>query len=167
MRAMTLVAALALAGCSGSPEQQPAPPRQAEAQLPSSDATGPAPRPVDTLSGEWRVAGLDGEVLNEPYGIALSADTREIWWEPRCAHLVRSYRISGDVIAIGPPVPLSSTSPVPDGTPGPAPVVCTIGLPPRLTQLVSALDAATRVRRTPENGIELSGGGHSLTLFSQ
>jgi len=53
----------------------------------------------------------------------------------------------------------------PRGTP--APPVCAIGLPPRINEVTRAIDNATTIGRTANNGAEISGGGHSLLLFSQ
>jgi hypothetical protein len=120
----------------------------------------PALAPVTSLSGAWRVAGIDGSSFNESYGLALTGDQDKLWWEPRCAGMARGYRIDGSS--------LSFTSLHPPRPPGaPTPPVCTIGLPPRLDEVFRALDAATSITRTPENGIQISGGRHSLTLFSQ
>ncbi|GAB5349015.1 hypothetical protein [Alteriqipengyuania sp. 357] len=106
-----------------------------------------------TLAGEWRVAGIDGEPFDEPYGIALSADDQKIWWEPGCAGQSISYTIRDNRFAV--------TEPAYDGP------VCKIGLPPRLPEIISAIRAADRIERTEENGIRLSGDGHSVTLFAQ
>lgn len=116
-----------------------------------------------TLAGEWRVAGIDGASFDEPVGLALSADGREVWSNPRCAGLVRRYTIDGRNFRAG-PQPSSGPPPSP-GTPPPP--VCAIGLPPHLVDAMRAIDSATQIRRTPSNGIELSGGGHSLLLFAQ
>lgn len=115
-----------------------------------------------TLAGEWKIVAIDGQDFNEPYGLALSADTKEIWWEPRCAGMVSGYAINGSSIRIGRAPSLDP--PPPPGTPPP---VCAIGLPQRLPEAVRALDAATSIQQTPSNGVELSGGGHSVLLFSQ
>jgi hypothetical protein len=117
---------------------------------------------VETLAGEWRVAGIDGAEFNEPYGLALSGNADELWWRPRCAGMARSYRISGGAVSFGPP---AGTQPSSSGAPPPP--VCAIGLPPRLAEVMRALDAASTVGRTSSNGIEISGGGHSVLLFSQ
>ena len=101
-----------------------------------------------------------GADLDEAYGIALTGSAKELWWEPRCAFIVRSYRINGATIAFGPAT----------GAPGPGempPPVCTIAPPPKIAGVVRALDAATKVERTPQNGVLISGGGHSVLLFSQ
>jgi hypothetical protein len=115
---------------------------------------------VTSLAGAWRVAGIDGGSFNESYGLALRGDADKLWWEPRCAGMARGYRIAGRTISFP-----SLRPPLPPGSPPPP--VCAIGLPPRLGDVFRALDAATSVERTPQNGILISGGGHSLTLFSQ
>jgi hypothetical protein len=46
-------------------------------------------------------------------------------------------------------------------------VRCLPAIPARLDEVFRALDYADRVVRKPSNAIEISGGGHSLTLFSQ
>ncbi|MEL7685205.1 hypothetical protein AAG594_12780 [Citromicrobium bathyomarinum] len=124
----------------------------------ASIALHPAiPAAPTTLAGEWRVAGIDGEDFDEPYGIALSADEHEIWWTPRCAGAHVAYRISGarfEVIAG-------------DTRPDPAAPVCKIAPPPRLAEVMDAIRAADRIERTPHNGVRLSGHGRSLTLFGQ
>ncbi len=157
MRALAFLTVALLAACSGqAPSGEPS---QAASGTEPTAPTIPAPT---TLAGEWKVAGIDGQDPNESYGIALSASDDKIWWESRCAGMARGYSIKGSAITVdrapllGPPPP-----------PGILPPVCAIGLPPRLLDVVRALDAATHVRRTPSNGIEISGGGHSLLLFSQ
>ena len=148
------LAAVALAGCA------PAAPDPTD-PVPIPEER-PAPAPVATLAGEWRVAAIDGRDFDEPYGLALSADAEEIWWAPRCAGLVRTYRITGSRLTIGPAKGTRTPRP---GEPGPA--VCAIGRPPRIDEVTRAIDSATAIRRTASNGVELSGGGHSLLLFTQ
>ena len=118
-----------------------------------------------TLAGEWRVAGIDGEDFDEAYGIALMADEHEIWWAPRCAGAHVAYRISGMRFeVVPPPIP----QPPPPGSRPPAPQpVCKIAPPPRLGEVMDAIRASNRIERTAQNGVRLSGDGHSLTLFSQ
>ncbi len=124
--------------------------------------------PVDgpeSLEGEWRVAGIDGQSLEGPEGLALSASDDEIWWKPRCAGVSIQYRIINErFVFIEPPAP----PPLPPGAqPPPPPLVCTIGLPSRLTDAMNAIRAADRIERIPSNGVRLSGNGRSITLFSQ
>lgn len=126
-----------------------------DARIALEPATADAPA---TLAGEWRVAGIDGEPFDEPYGIALSADRDEIWWEPRCARMELAYRISGTRFAVVPPAGSRPSAPLP---------VCKIAPPPRLAEVMDAIRAADRIERTPQNGVRLSGHGRSLTLFGQ
>ncbi|WP_435418863.1 hypothetical protein WAB17_04720 [Parerythrobacter aurantius] len=110
-------------------------------------------RAVD-LSGEWRVAGIDGKPIDQSYGLAIRADFRNVWWEPGCAGQGRDYAIVGNRFETLPPPP------------GPA-TVCAIGYPPEVPQIWQAMDAADTIARTPENGVLISGGGRSVLLFSQ
>ena len=60
--------------------------------------------------------------------------------------------------------------PRPPGAPlvaGPGGATCRIAVHPEQQRLATALDAVTSAVRTPSNGIELTGGGHSVTLYSQ
>ena len=157
MRIGRLLALLALAGCHPAQTPNAAPP-----DINITEPGTPAPPLVTTLAGEWRVAGIDGAEFDEPEGIALSADAEEIWWAPRCAGVAYKYRIQGAAFSTGP-----YKGYVPRKPGEPTPPVCAIGLPKRLDEVVRALTSATRIRRTENNGIELSGGGHSLLLFSQ
>ena len=120
---------------------------------------------VETLAGEWRVAGIDGVGLDEPEGLALSADEGEIWWEPRCLGAIVPYRIVNErFIQVEYPEP----SPRPPGAQAPPPPpVCAVKPPDRLGDAMTAIRAADRIERTRNNGVLLSGGGHSITLFSQ
>ncbi len=155
MKAVPVLAVTALLlACS----QQPA--ATGSDRTEAAPAPAPAPAPA-TLEGEWRVAGIDGEPLDEPYGIAMTADAHEIWWEPRCAGMVFGYTIDGNVIITG---PRSGTPPASTSTPAP---VCLVGHPTRLSDVSQALQLAERIEITPANGVLISGGGHSLTLFSQ
>ena len=124
---------------------------------PTSDQT---PVSVSSLAGAWRVAGIDGAPLDEPVGLALTGDAQQLWWEPRCAGAARAYRIDGSRISFTSPL-----GPRPAGAP--TPPVCAIGLPPRLGDVLRALDDARSIARTPSNGILIAGPRHSVTLYSQ
>ena len=158
---MILLITAALAACQVAPPDAPAPETAPGAAAPAP-TSGPEATRVVSLEGEWRVAGIDGAELNAPYGIELTGSAQELWWEPRCARVARSYRIDGLAVSFGPPL----GSP-PASANAPPPPVCAIGLPPRMGDVTRALDAATTIGRTASNGIEISGGGHSLVLFSQ
>ncbi len=151
-----LLTSIGLAACKVA---VPAP--SAPDPVPPAHAS-PAPSPVTAVSleGEWRVAAVDGAELNEPYGIALTGSARELWWAPRCAFIVRSYRMTGSTIAFGPAL----GAPKPGEMPPP---VCTVAPPPRMKEILRALDMATTVVRTEQNGVLISGHGRSVLLFSQ
>lgn len=161
---------MTLAACGGDGQQATTGPIDpgpsgSEAGVKAEQAF-PAPdrAPPETLDGEWRIAGIDGVAVNLPVGLALSADRDELWWEPRCAGMVRSYAIEGSRIAIA---PVSAPPPPADASRPPHPAVCAIGLPPGLSNAFRSLDSASRVETTAENGVRLSGRGHSITLFAQ
>ena len=158
----TLAILLLLAACSTEPGAAPKPPQPRLAPLPSAATQPRAASSVTTLAGEWRVAAIDGRDFNEPYALALTGDSAEIWWAPRCAGLVRSYRITEGAIRFGPARGVKPRAPG-----EPTPPVCAIGLPPRIEEVTRALDSATVIGRTASNGVEISGGGHSLLLFGQ
>ena len=148
----TFIFALTVAAC--------APPDPGGNQMANASAPGPASiaAPVATLEGQWRAIRADGK----PVELALSISGEEIWWEPRCAGYVRSYRIAGSEFETGPHIGF-----VPRQPGEPTPPVCAIAPPPDIGAVFKSLDAATSIRRTRDNGIELAGGGHSLLLFSQ
>jgi hypothetical protein len=152
--------ALAIATAACAPRDQVS--NEATAALPAVAPAAAESATIETLEGEWRVAGIDGQSLDQPVGLALSASAQEIWWDPRCAGFVRSYRIDGGKFTTGPHLGF-----VPRKPGEPTPPVCTIAPAPRIGDVFRALTEATSIVRTPQNGIEISGGGHSLLLFSQ
>ena len=160
MTRLIILATLATGACApGQPMANDSttapPPTSAPMSIPAVDE-------VTTLEGEWRVAGIDGREVDQPEGLALSASREEIWWAPRCAGYARSYRIDGASFTTGPHIGFVERKPG-----DPTPPVCAIAPPPRIGEVFRALTSATTIRRTANNGIEISGGGHSLLLFSQ
>lgn len=160
-RSALLLLSVAMTACD---EPAPAPRGQAG---PSLDTRQPGVTPerqaseqVTSLAGDWRVAGIDGSPVDGPVALAMTGDEREIWWSPRCAGVVRSYRIQGTSVSFDPAGPTR-----PAGSP--TPPVCTIGLPSRVPDVARALDDAASITRTPGNGVLISGPNHSVTLFSQ
>ena len=115
---------------------------------------------VETLAGEWRVLGIDGQAPGEP--LTLNADEQFIWWEPRCAGVSLPYRILNERFFWNkPPDP----HPLPPGAEPPPPnVVCTIGIPAGLTEAMNALRAADRIERTDRGTVLISGGERSVVL---
>lgn len=157
MRGFALIALGLLTACGEQGE------RAAPAATPSASATpSPAASPTlpapDTLIGEYRVAGIDGEELNADFGIALSIDEGHVSFEPTCAGFVWSYAYRDGALEI---------ERRQEKIAHPPPPVCAIAIHPLQRQLGEALEAVNRAGRTPANGIELSGNGRSVLLFSQ
>jgi len=138
---LLLAPAALLAACQ--PVEAPA--------APSSTETAQAEAPA-SLIGEYRVAGIDGTEVGGNIGIGLSVTETNIFFEPRCAGFDWTYTYDSGAL----------TTERPADRP-----VCKIAVHSEQQRLAIALDAVTRAERTPANGIELTGGGHSVTLFSQ
>jgi hypothetical protein len=154
MRWQALSVATMLAAC-GQPAEQAA--EQSRADPRSSETAAPLAAP-ESLIGEYRVAGIDGRSLDAPFGIALSITDGQVSFEPACAAFVWSYAyLKGSV----------DIERRQEKRNHPPPPVCPEPVAPQLDRLATALDAVDRARRTPENGIELSGNGRSVLLFSQ
>jgi hypothetical protein len=172
MRTLCVLLAASLVACQ-APDEQPERasgaergPAAAASPSPASEAEpapvpGPAAAPA-SLAGEYRVAGIDGEPLNAGFGIALSITEDRISYEPECAGFVWDYTHEAGVLTTE-----RSARYGPQRQPDGSVVVCAVGVAPELRQLGQAIDAATRAERTPSNAIELSGGGRSVTLFTQ
>ncbi|MFU7527345.1 hypothetical protein ACM64M_02320 [Qipengyuania sp. ASV99] len=118
-----------------------------------------------TLTGEYRVAAIDGQEVGGGIGIALTVTDSMIWFDPRCAGFSWTYAYSGGALTMerpersrfeGGPYVASRMRPT-----------CRIAVHPEQQRLAAALDAAARAQKVPSNGIELSGGGHSVTLYAQ
>lgn len=164
---LVLAATMALAACGDAPSPEAAP--TAPAATPVDASATPAPpapalAPVTTLAGAWRVAGIDDAPIEGDVGIALTGDGKEIWWDPRCAGLSARYRIEGARFEVVDQPGAEGTA---SAEKAPAQVVCLVAIPMEASRAINALRAATRIERTPQNGILLSGNGHSLLLFSQ
>lgn len=154
MRRPAIVAACLLAACQ-QPAEAPPP-----APTPSATPEPGLPAPA-SLVGEYRVAGIDGAALDADFGIALSIDAGRVSFEPTCAGFVWSYAYSDGRLDIERRQEALHRA----GDP-PAPV-CAVAVAPEQRRLAAALDAVDRAGRTPANGIELSGNGRSVLLFSQ
>jgi hypothetical protein len=156
MRGALLVALGLLTAC----QQPAAPPAPTPTPAQSATASPALPAP-ETLAGEYRVAGIDGEELNADFGIALSIDEGHVSFEPTCAGFVWSYAYRGGALDL-------ERRQEQLHRPGePPPPVCAVAVHPLQRQLATALDAVNRAGRTPSNGIELSGNGRSVLLFTQ
>ncbi len=118
--------------------------------------------PPRAILGEYRVAGIDGEPLDTAFGIAVSIDARRISYEPQCLGYAWTYRYGAGEIALA-----DDPGSGPERGSGGGAMSCLPAVPPEYRALARAFAAAEAVRRTPANGLEFSGGGHSVTLFSQ
>lgn len=123
-----------------------------------------APAPV-SLAGEYRVAAIDGSEVGGGIGIALTVTERQIWFDPRCAGFSWSYSYADGALTTERPEKPNAD----DGSLVARPVrpVCRIAVHPEQQRLAEALDAVTTATTTPSNALELSGPGHSVTLFTQ
>jgi hypothetical protein len=151
MRRGALLLFALLAAC-GPAAEQPVP-----TSTPSTTASPALPAP-ESLVGEYRVAGIDGEELNASFGIALSITEGNVSFEPTCAGFVWTYAYRDGVVDI---------ERRQEKIGHPPPPVCTVAIHPLQRELGEALDAVNRAGRTPANGIELSGNGRSVLLFTQ
>lgn len=118
-----------------------------------------------TLTGEYRVAAIDGEEVGGGIGIALTVTDRMIWFDPRCAGFSWTYTYADGVLTTDrPEKPRTDDGPF---VARPMRPTCRIAVHPEQQRLATALDAVTNVSKAPSNGMEMNGGGHSITLYSQ
>ncbi len=164
-----IVSSVLVAACSDRRE-----PAQDAKTAPSDAEEAPPPEPEtepherervlrapQSLVGEYRVAGIDGEALDAAYGIALSITANEIRFE-NCQLVGWNYDYArGELTTdrIGQPEQASDEAP--------QRLPCAAPFPPDIAKMVVSIDEAIGARRLPSNAIELWGGGHSLTLFTQ
>jgi hypothetical protein len=133
-------------------------------ELTPSPAAGPLASPVpgspdgvgnlgvlSTLEGEYRVAGVDGGDIDLPHGISASISEDRIAVSSQCVEMAWSYRFEGDQL---------STEAIPL-------VTCDRARYPEEEAIDAAFTSAREVERTTSNGLRFSGGGRSVTLFSQ
>ena len=162
MRSVILPAFCALAACQPAPEREVDPQPEASGVTSAADPAAPSIPAPATIVGEYRVAGLDGEAFESQTGIAVSITDTTISYEPTCLGYSWDYEYDGGVLSLE-PTPGTGPEVRDDGTT----VTCLVYVDPEYGELGRAVAAATRVDRTPENGLRFSGGGRSFTLFSQ
>jgi len=138
MRTPIPMAFLALAAC------QPA-------VSPVSVTENPVISSAAQLVGEYRVASVDGGDLDLPQGITASVTDSRLAVQSDCIRLAFDYRLDGPALAL---------------TPAPVPS-CRRGLSPAEQAIQGAFTAAVQVARTPDGGVQFTGNGRSVTLFSQ
>ena len=139
-----------LAACSPSATDSPAPPSPA----PAKDEAPPLV-PLGTLVGEYRVAGIDGAPLDAPFGLALSVTEDRIVFDAPCNGYAWTYRLEGAALRTA-----RSSSPDPA-------CLATARIHHLVFDLAAALDAVRSAGRDTSNAVVLSGGGRSVTLYSQ
>lgn len=118
----------------------------------SATRTAPDPAlPASELPGEYRLAGVDGREVDLPHGITVSIGPDTIRYVSQCVTGAWTYRAVGAALV---------TTPIVEP-------VCDRGRYPEEKALDAVFGAPESIRRTPANGIEITGAGHSATLFSQ
>ena len=133
-----------------------------EAEAPTGTPPGDPVASSGELAGEYRLAGIDGEAFAAEFGIAISITEAAISYEPKCLGFAWTYELSdGDFKAT--PDPRYGPQRHADGSV----TTCLPAVSQEYRELARAIDAATRAERTPQNAVQLSGGGRSVTLFSQ
>jgi hypothetical protein len=148
---LSLTCLAVLASCGPAPNVEPATSPSPE---PSVAAALPL-EPVGKLAGEYRVAGINSEDIDAPFGLALSASDNRITFAGPSGGYSWDYRLVETRLAT-----------TRAASPDPA-CLATARIHHLVFDLAAALDRATQAGRTPSNGITLSGGGRSVTLYSQ
>ena len=121
------------------------------AATPGAPAAAGGALPAGELPGEYRVAGVDGRSVDLPHAITVSIGPETIRYTSQCVTGAWNYRFEGGALVTDPVVE----------------PVCDRGRYREEEALDAVFAAPEAIRRTPANGIELSGGGHTVTLFSQ
>ena len=152
MRSFCFLASLAaIAGCSPANDAADVP-----AEPAAIEVTTPQPNtPIGNFAGEYRVAGINGAPIDAPFGLALSVTESRMFFGDFCGGYAWDYRLEGTSIEM-------ARVASPDEA-----CLATVSIHRSVFDFVEALDAVTQASRTPSNGIELSGAGRSVTLYSQ
>ena len=163
---LSCVAALALVGCQPADDGEPADGAETSAST-RNETVIPVPSPTRRpateepstnritatadLAGEYRVAGVDGQGIDLPYGISASISGDRIHVTADCVNMDWSYRFENGAQATE-RVPVES---------------CARGLTREEQAIAEAFDTATAVVLNRANGFEFTGDGSSVTLFTQ
>lgn len=148
------------AACSPStPERPPVEPPAVEQSAPAA-APAPPILPADampvadtaSIDGEWRVAGVGGQSLSQPFGISASIDRQRIVMTSDCIIFEWRYTLDDGAIAL-----------VDDPTRS----VCERMHTEDERRVDEAMDSATRVYRLPSNALVFDGPAGAVTLFTQ
>lgn len=145
------LACLALLACGPNRDISTAP----DTAKNNPPANSPVTAPVGSLVGEYRVAGIDSAPLDAPIGLALTVTDSRIIFDAACGGFAWDYTRGATGLATARVV-----SPEAD-------CLARTSFPRVVFDLAAALDAVTTTERTPSNAVVLSGGGRSVTLYSQ
>jgi hypothetical protein len=156
MRLLLTASFALLAACTESPEKPTAEPVASASPAVARSSPSPAPtaadaEPATAIEGEYRIAGVNGQDINQPYAITASISSGRIHVTADCINLGWDYTLEGAAI---------STKRV-------AVEGCGRGMTAAEEAITTAFDAARTVVRTPSNSIEFRAPGHTVTLFSQ
>ena len=152
MRPLPLcLAAALLTSCQPAPADPSAPADTATAVTSEGEPQAPSIPAPQTLVGEYRVAGADGQPIDLGWAMTVRIDGERIALTSQCLTPEWTYSYSGGVL---------ETTPIPKP-------VCERAYAQVEQAAMAALDEATDARRTPENALVLEGEGGSITLFSQ
>ncbi len=152
---VAIMCALALSACNSGADDNPVKEDMAD----EAEQPGPAPAPAETgldatdITGEWRVAGINGEALSQPYGMAASITARRISVSSQCVNFAWNYELSG-----------GSFTATQAGVDEP---VCERMRTDDERALDRAIPMVNKARRTATGALELTGDNASITFFTQ
>lgn len=141
------------ASCSPSSDTQAPPQVTKSAASPSATPTTPLPSGLNSadIVGEWRIAGVNGKEINEPAGATAKIAASEILIQSDCVNMAYDYSlVAGRFTAKSKPV-----------------ISCQRALSAAEKAIGDAITTADAASRDASNALILSGGGHSLTLYTQ
>ena len=167
MRCAALLLLAALAACGPAED---APPEESEQlrEAPTPAERGGPPPAVEGLDateieGEWRLAGVGEEVLSQPFGVAVSIRGDTIRTESGCVAWNWRYRLEdGAFEAVAQNRSLVTAPPGSETA-----RVCAGGPTEDERAIEAAMTRVDRAERRPDASLHLSGGGSSLTLYTQ
>lgn len=164
---LTIAIALLATACDEAAEPEPAAQPEQAPEATAADAVQKLPRPL-SLEGEWQVASIDGETVDLSTPLTLSVGEQIMDWGPGCAQLAHRYTISEEAVVSAPRIRQFVTDAARDQSRAALhPPPCAIGLPEGLADAMTAVESATKIERTTQNGIRLSGHDRSITLLPE
>ena len=123
---------------------------------PREDRPAPEAGHPASIVGEWRVGGIDGKPLDLPVGLTVSIGADRIEYaDAPCGGYAWSYAYDEGGLTLQ---PLREPDPA---------CLASATAPREVFEVAVRIGEALGVARTAANGIELSGGEGSVTLFSQ